>query len=121
MQVSWMADGERQIRPLTAFSSGEQALAYTRARMARLDMTADSAANRLIVLDEFGAFIAADRMRHLTRYLLDRRKSFPRDQIVVVLPLRDEIPPDRSSQDSAGAERWGQLEERGYIAERITR
>jgi hypothetical protein len=120
MAVSWTAEGERMTRPMAAFSSGQQALAYTRARMARLDSTTADSANRLIALDEFGAFIAADGMRHLSGYLLDRHEAFPRDQVVVVLPLRQEIQkPDES--DTVATEQWRQLQEHGYLTERITR
>lgn len=121
MAVSWTAGGVRMTRPMAAFSSGEQALAYTRARMASLDSAAAASANRLIALDEFGAFIAADRMRHLSNYLLDRHEEFPRDQVVVVLPLRQEIRNVPDPADKAATEQWRQLQERGYLAEEITR
>ncbi|HET9895298.1 MAG TPA: hypothetical protein VFQ44_10225 [Streptosporangiaceae bacterium] len=121
MAVSWTAGGERMTRPMTAFSSGQQALAYTRARIASLDSTVASSANRLIALDEFGAFIAADGMRHLSRYLLERHKTFPHDQVVVVLPLRQEIRNMPGPTDTVAAERWRQLQQRGYLTDRITR
>ena len=108
-------------RPMTAFSSGQQALAYTRARMAPLDSDAASSANRLIALDEFGAYIAADGMRRLSTYLLDRHETFPRDQIVVVLPLRQEIRSKPDPGDKAAAGQWDQLQARGYLMDRITR
>ena len=121
MSVSWTAGGERQTRPMTAFSSGQQALAYTRARMAALDSAAAESANRLIALDEFGAYIAADAMERLYGYLLDRHEAFPRDQIVVILALRQEIRNRPDPADTAATERWRQLQERGYLTERITR
>lgn len=121
MSVSWTAsDGEGQTRPLKAFSSGEQALAYTRSGMAALDATAAVAANRLIALDEFGAFIDAVAMERLSGYLLDRHEKHPRDQVVVVLPLRQGMHSKPDPGDAAAAARWRQLQERGYIAERIT-
>lgn len=128
MTVSWTADSELQTRPLHAFSSGEQVFAYTRARMARLDLADDGAANRLIVLDEFGAFMAADRMRRLAGYLQDRRERFAQDQIVVILPLAAELQVSPEDEDvlSSGiengemAERRRQLRKRGYFAERLT-
>jgi hypothetical protein len=120
MAVSWTADGEPMTRPMAAFSSGEQALAYTRARMATLDSAATESANRLIALDEFGAFIAADSMRRLSTYLLDRSGQFPHDQVVVVLPLREEIRVKPDSADTEAVSRWSQLQDRGYLTERIT-
>lgn len=122
MSVSWTAaDGEGQTRPLKAFSSGQQALAYTRSGMAALDAAAAGTANRLIALDEFGAFIDAEAMERLSGYLLDRHEAFPRDQVVVVLPLRQEIRSRPDPGDTAAADRWQQLQDRGYLAERITR
>lgn len=121
MAVSWTADGEQMTRPMDAFSSGEQALAYTRARMASLDSTTADSANRLIALDEFGVFIAADSMRRLSTYLLDRHEQFPRNQVVVVLPLREEIRSRPDPADTAAVSRWSQLQDRGYLTERITR
>jgi hypothetical protein len=121
MAVSWTADGERRTRPMSAFSSGQQALAYTRARMASLDSEGTRTANRLIALDEFGAFIDTDGMRRLSNYLLDRHATFPRDQIIVVLPLRQEIQNVPDPEDAKATERWRQLQERGYLAEQIMR
>jgi hypothetical protein len=114
-------DGQRQTRPLQAFSSGEQALAYTRARLASLDRDDTLARNRLIALDEFGAFIAADGMRSLTTYLRDRRRALPQDQIVVVLPLSGDLKRATSADDDelTASRRW-QLQERGYFAESMT-
>lgn len=120
MQVSWTLKGQRQTRPLQAFSSGEQALAYTRARLALLDRSESPAENRLIALDEFGAFIAADRMRNLTSYLHDRRLAHPQDQIVVVLPLSDDLRSTPSAgEDNLKAMRREQLRQRGYFAESL--
>jgi hypothetical protein len=121
MAVEWTAEGERKTRPMAAFSSGQEALAYTRARMASLDSGTVEAANRLIALDEFGAFIAADGMRRLSGYLLDRHKEFPRDQVVVVRALRQEIQGAPDPADKVTADQWRQLQQRGYLTERITR
>jgi hypothetical protein len=89
--------------------------------MATLDSAATESANRLIALDEFGAFIAADSMRRLSTYLLDRSGQFPRDQVVVVLPLREEIRVKPDAADKDGVSRWSQLRDRGYLTERIMR
>lgn len=86
-QVIWRERQRERFRPLEAFSSGEQAFAYTRARLARLDEEGVAAANRLIVLDEFGAFIARDRLQGLFEYLRERAAEHEHDQVLVILPL----------------------------------
>lgn len=85
--VSWLENDAVQRRPLEAFSSGEQAFAYTRARLGALDEQGVQVENRLIVLDEFGAFIAHDRLTELLFYLKRRAQSHPGDQVLVMLPL----------------------------------
>jgi uncharacterized coiled-coil DUF342 family protein len=85
--VTWIVDGHQLSRPLQAFSSGEQAFAYTRAQLSLLDDESPRPENRLIVLDEFGAFIAFDRLDVLIEYLRDRRPDHPADQVLVILPL----------------------------------
>ncbi len=85
--VTWFEAGVPRARPLQAFSSGEQAFAYTRARLAVLDEQQPRPANRLIVLDEFGAFIAHDRLAGLLAYIRDRAARHPEDQVLVILPL----------------------------------
>ncbi|MCY3923455.1 MAG: hypothetical protein OXG27_13835 [Chloroflexi bacterium] len=86
-EVLW-AEGEIiRSRPLEAFSSGEQAFAYTRARLGLLDDEDNPPQNRLVVLDEFGAFIAHDRLQQLFDVLEDRIPQHPTDQVVVILPL----------------------------------
>jgi hypothetical protein len=52
-----------------------------------LDEQANRPANRLIVLDEFGAFIAHDRFGALLGYLLERAEHHLEDQVLVILPL----------------------------------
>ncbi len=89
--------------------------------MAALDAATAVAANRLIALDEFGAFIDAVAMERLSGYLLDRHEQHPRDQVVVVLPLRQGMHSRPDPSDAVAAARWRQLQERGYLAERITR
>lgn len=85
--VVWTEGSVTRTRPLDAFSSGEQAFAYTRARIGVLDERTHRPTNRLIVLDEFGAFISHDRMSQLLGYLRDRVAENPHDQVLVVLPL----------------------------------
>ncbi|HEX5759581.1 MAG TPA: hypothetical protein VF121_10335 [Thermoanaerobaculia bacterium] len=87
MEVRWLEKGRERSRPLEAFSSGEQAFAYTRARLGVLDQEIAKAPNRLIVLDEFGAFIAHDRLSVLVDYLRKRAADHPEDQVLVILPL----------------------------------
>jgi hypothetical protein len=67
-------------------------------------------------MDEFGAFIARDRLRRLGRYLQDRRQNHPEDQVLVVLPLTVD-PQDLDRAGDLGRERRRQLEQRGYFAE----
>ena len=86
-EVLWEEDGILRSRPLEAFSSGEQAFAYTRARLGLLDDEDNPPQNRLVVLDEFGAFIAHDRLQQLLDVLEDRIPQHPTDQVVVILPL----------------------------------
>ncbi|SOJ56412.1 Chromosome partition protein Smc [Mycobacterium simulans] len=85
--VTWITrDGETRKRPLAAFSSGEQALGFMRARLQ--DVAAKPVQNRLVFLDEFGAFIAADRRKPLAELLTTDSVTALSDQVVVVLPLQ---------------------------------
>ncbi|MGI5162246.1 hypothetical protein [Microbispora sp. CA-102843] len=79
------AAGEQSIRPFDAFSSGEQAFAYTRAQLEALG--SPSAGNRLIALDEFAAFVAHDRRDDLRRLLLERSERYPTEKTVLILPV----------------------------------
>lgn len=102
-EVIWTRGRRELARPLEAFSSGEQAFAYTRARLAVLDEEPDRARNRLIVLDEFGAFIAHDRLTGLMAYLQERHGDHPNDQVLVVLPLSRDY--DEMARNAAGDQR----------------
>ncbi|WP_433724622.1 hypothetical protein ACQP2Y_03780 [Actinoplanes sp. CA-051413] len=107
-QIIWKSNGRVESRPLSAFSSGEQAFAYTQARLARLDLGDEAAKpNRLIVLDEFGSFIAGDRLQALYRVLKDRTATHPRDHVIIVLPLREDY---RELAESALGARRSQLD-----------
>ncbi len=86
-EVLWTEGEIIRSRPLEAFSSGEQAFAYTRARLGLLDDEDNPPQNRLVVLDEFGAFIAHDRLQQLFDVLEERIPQHPTDQVVVILPL----------------------------------
>jgi hypothetical protein len=117
-EVIWREKGNRRARPLEAFSSGEQAFAYTRARLAVLDEEEIKPLNRLIVLDEFGAFIAHDRLAGLLAYLQERVNEHTGDQVLVVLPLSQNYAEQAKSTYGIEAERFGKLAEeidaRGY-------
>ena len=87
MTTSWtLPNGQRNTRPLEAFSSGERAFAYTRVQVERL--ADDAAQNRVIFLDEFGSFVAHDRFEQLKRYLRSQALDRAAEKIVVILPLR---------------------------------
>ncbi len=110
-QVTWHEASGTRSRPLEAFSSGEQAFAYTRARLAVLDETASQPINRLIVLDEFGAFIAHDRLQVLLAYLTDWAKEHVNDQVLIVLPLSRDYATMAKSTVASEAVRFRHLAE----------
>lgn len=121
LDVEWEThNGVRRVRPLDAFSRGEQAFAYTRARLASLDAAATQARNRLIVLDEFGAFIAHDRLQALVNLLKERQQRFPNDQVLLILPIavdydeqiRTAIPREKERLEPIVSE----LREKGYFS-----
>jgi hypothetical protein len=129
MEARWDLSGEERVRSLQAFSSGQQAFAYTRARLSLLDQDPHVTRNRLIALDEFGALIAANGMRTLAAYLRERRVAAPQDQIAVVLPLTERLgigdePESHESfeeaiDDPANQARRRQLQRRGYFVEEL--
>lgn len=118
-EVMWTEGGKDRTRPLEAFSSGEQAFAYTRARLGVLDDDEHRPPNRLIILDEFGAFIAHDRLAKLLEYLRERAAEHMEDQVVVVLPLaRDYVGLQEGAMKREAqtfADRASQVESRGYV------
>jgi hypothetical protein len=91
-RVSWRSkdDDRPRVRPLEAFSSGEQVFAYTRARLDLLRADAAPSAHRLVVLDEFGAFVARDRFGQLLEFVRDQALGVVADQVVVMLPLAND-------------------------------
>lgn len=118
-RLSWMDEnGERRHRPLEAFSSGQQAFAYT---LARLDIVAarnQSASNLMVVLDEFGAFVARDRLGELLRAVATSADRLL-EQVVIVLPLSSDysaIAQVGADVPGVEAERARQVEARGYFA-----
>ncbi len=118
LSVKWNEGAIVHTRPLEAFSSGEQAFAYTQARLAAVDQETARPTNRLIVLDEFGAFIAHDRLQKLIDYLRLRAQDHGEDQVLIVLPLsrdyaslaKEAISPIAETYESYAQE----VKERGY-------
>jgi len=85
--VTWQTpDGESRTRPMSAFSSGQQALGFMRARLQQV--AEENPENRLVFLDEFGAFISAEQRRPLADLLTSSELQTLTDQVVVVLPLQ---------------------------------
>lgn len=109
-------DGHTERRAMSAFSTGERAFAFTQARIKDLPLSPKP--NRLLVLDEFGAFISADRMSDL-RDFLDTLENIA-DQIVIILPLqvdyKAEMKDTRGELQKRYEERVRQLEARNYSA-----
>lgn len=111
-----VGDGRTEQRAMSAFSTGERAFAFTQARIK--DLPPSPKPNRLLVLDEFGAFISADRMPDLRDFLetLDDLA----DQIVIILPLqvdyRAEMNDTKGDLHKRYAEKVRQLDARQYSA-----
>jgi hypothetical protein len=85
LTTSWNTpSGERRTRPIEAFSSGERAFAYTRLQLEALAY--ESATNKVAFLDEFGAYVANDRLDDLTAFIRERAIGNVVDQVVVILP-----------------------------------
>jgi hypothetical protein len=121
--VTWhTANGETRSRPLSAFSSGEGALGFIRARLRQI--AAAEKANRLIFLDEFGAFIAADARRPLAELLTSSEIGALASQVIVMLPLQvdyaAELDQTTDELHERYAERVAQLSDRGYFVEEFS-
>jgi len=85
-EIVWStAAGEPRVRPFEAFSSGERAFAYVQAQLATL--SENPAANKVVAIDEFGAFLSADRLLRLRAAVRRRLDEGAVDQAIVVLPL----------------------------------
>lgn len=120
LSVSWtISDGATRNRPLEAFSSGERAFAYTLARLESLAI--EPTLNRVIALDEFGAFVARDRLDRLVRFLHNRILGTVAQQVLIILPLTQ----DYAGQIASTTGDWHELVARraeavasqGYFAE----
>ncbi len=118
--VSWGANGTSVTRPIESFSTGEQAFAFTQARVLALEKLEESR-DRLLVLDEFGAFVAANRRGQLARFLGSEEVTQRTTQVLVVLPLRsnyaEELSETRGELRERYTRRIDQLETTGYITE----
>lgn len=119
LAVRWRGpDGAGRRRPLEAFSSGEHAFTYTLAKLESLAArrTAEFA---LLVLDEFGAFVARDRLTQLLGSVRHRALGYVADQVVVILPLSRDYGAEEvaDDDDSSSARRIRQVREHGYFAE----
>lgn len=122
LSVSWtMSDGATRNRPLEAFSSGERAFAYTLARLESLAI--EPTHNRAIALDEFGAFVARDRLDRLVRFLHNRILGSVAQQVLIILPLTQ----DYAGQIDSTTGEWHEVVVRraeavtshGYFAEQF--
>jgi hypothetical protein len=122
-EVVWSEGGVEVFRPLEAFSSGDAAFAYTRARLGVLDDEETQALNRFIALDEFGAFMARDRLSGLMAYLQDRADEYPNDQVLVILPLTRDYAEQAATAVGSEADRLNQLAEEidrdGYATQEL--
>ena len=89
--VIWKnADDDICRRPLEAFSSGERAFAYVLGSI--LQQRQVKSQNHLLVLDEFGAFIEADRIERLERFLYDEvLLSGTANAVAIILPSRERL------------------------------
>ncbi len=127
--IAWQAsEGVPRQRPLEAFSSGEQVFLYTRAKLERLRDSRRPSAYSLVVLDEFGAFVARDRLGQLLSYVRESALGTIADQVVIILPLAQDFANDKEApflrQLAEGFEgvpagllnRIRQLESRNYFA-----
>ncbi|MGE0705740.1 MAG: hypothetical protein AB7P22_17600 [Vicinamibacterales bacterium] len=91
LDIVWRArDGELRRRPIEAFSSGERAFAYVMARMRSLRESEQTSENRVLVLDEFGAFMSGDRLRVLQNFLAEDVVGSAFDQVLIILPMRSD-------------------------------
>jgi hypothetical protein len=96
-EIVWRtAAGEPRVRPFEAFSSGERAFAYVQAQLAAL--SASPARNKVVAIDEFGAFLSTDRLLRLQGAVSRRLAEGTVDQAIVVLPLLGALDPGEASE-----------------------
>jgi hypothetical protein len=127
--VSWTEPNSSYLnrRPLEAFSSGEQVFAYTRARLEQLKNDESWRGHRLVILDEFGAFVARNRFAQLLDFVHRQALGSIADQIIVMIPLSSDYANEAFAQELVrGAsdesrrsdllERIRQVQDHGYFA-----
>lgn len=103
MTIQWTAGGELHSQPLQSLSSGQQAFAFTQAKLSLLQRSVTASRHRLLALDEFGAFVSQDRLRDLENLLFDWHDAHPNDQILLVLPAIQDYA--RLARNSVGADK----------------
>lgn len=117
------AAGKQLAKPLETFSRGEQAFAYTQARLEALDAATERPQNRLVVLDEFGAFVARDRLARLVALLSERARQHLEDQILLILPAGSDYRAQAEVAVGVEHERLtklaDQLEKQGFVVEEL--
>ena len=122
-RVTWNENGSKRSRPLEAFSSGEQAFAYTRAQLAVLDDENKTAQNRLFVLDEFGAFISHHLLQGMLDYLREWTAERQNDRVLLVLPISRDYSQMDTSAIGEKVEQYAsfakQVEDHGYMTRTI--
>lgn len=74
-------------RSLSAFSSGERVFAYTQMRLRAIAERDDHCSNRLVALDEFGAFLESRRIRSLEGLVREELLGQGIDRVMFILPL----------------------------------
>lgn len=85
-EIRWRTQGdEPRVRPFEAFSSGERAFAYVQARLGSVSQV--TSLNRVVVVDEFGAFLSRDRLIRLQQVVQRQLDDDVVHQAIVVLPL----------------------------------
>lgn len=93
-------DGQEYSRPLTAFSSGERAFAFS---LAMIEITARrKEVNKLLILDEFGALLDYERSEVLKRHLKEKIENEEiADKVIIILPAREDLRERVSSMEAA--------------------
>lgn len=117
--------GQDHRTPLEAFSSGQSVFAYTEAQLLLLDRRRRDVSNRIIVIDEFGAFVARDRLEDLKSTLRSWHERHPNDQILIILPVSQDY--DELARAAVGKARRAELEgiaaaldAKGYFTDAFT-
>lgn len=83
-------DGQEYSRPLSVFSSGERAFAYS---LAMIEITGSrKEPNKLLILDEFGALLDYERFEVLKTHLKEKiEKENIADKVIIILPAREDL------------------------------